>query len=72
MIPEHRARVKATRAMGLATRTAQRRPHRLTAVKTSTISVAMTLTGTWGRYHWWTASAEKMAVSPQVGTQPHQ
>ncbi len=32
----------------------------------------MSFTGTSGRYHWWMASAEKMAVRPHVGTQPHQ
>ena len=72
MRPEHKASTKAIRAMGLATRTAQRRPHRLTAVKASTMAVAMSLTDAWGRYHCWIASADKMAVSPQVGTQPHQ
>jgi len=44
----------------------------LTAVKPRTIRVAISFTGTFGRYHWWIASALKMAVSPHVGTHPHQ
>ena len=32
----------------------------------------MTGTDTLGRYHSWIAAAEKIAVKPQVGTQPHQ
>src|SRR5689334_15372915 len=59
-------------AIGIASRPAHFTPHRLTSVKAATIAQASAETGTFGRYHSWIAAAEKIAVSPQVGTQPHQ
>ena len=47
-------------------------PHRFTAVKTATIPDASSGTETPGQYHSRSAAAESSAVSPQVGTQPHQ
>ena len=34
--------------------------------------MATASTGRFGRYHCWIAAAESSAVSPHVGTQPHQ
>jgi len=59
-------------ASGMASRLTLRRPERLTAAKRTTISTASTGVGTPGRYHWWRAEPESRAVSPQVGTHPHQ
>jgi hypothetical protein len=42
------------------------------AVNETTINVASNVTGIHGRYHACNADAERIAVSPQVGTQPHQ
>ena len=42
------------------------------AVNASTTAIASGVTGTHGRYHWCSADAERIAVRPQVGTQPHQ
>ena len=50
----------------------QRTPHRLTAVNASTIKQAIAGTGTAGRHQALMATADMMAVTPQVGTQPHQ
>lgn len=66
------ARAADTQAMGAARRAAQRTPHRLTAQKAVTISTASRVTGIPGRYHWCRAEADSRAVTPQVGTHPHQ
>ena len=38
----------------------------------STTAIASGVTGIHGRYHSCSAVAERIAVNPQVGTQPHQ
>jgi hypothetical protein len=48
------------------------RPHRLITVKNATSPQAITAMGMPGKIHWWIADAERIAVSPQAGTQPHQ
>src|SRR5690348_10413222 len=70
--PESKARMADVVAMGIARRVTQRTPHRLTAVNSSTNAVARICTGTAGRYQAWIAVAERIAVRPHVGTQPHQ
>ena len=72
MSAERKARVAEAVAMGSARRVAQRTPHRFTAVKASTSPLARSGIGTPGRYHSWMAVAERIAVRPHVGTQPHQ
>jgi hypothetical protein len=58
--------------MATATRVTRLIPARLSAVKVATMMTASSFTGIHGRYHWCSAEAERMAVRPQVGTQPHQ
>jgi len=70
--PDRKASAAETVAMGIARRVTQRTPHRLTARKNRIRAVARARTGTPGRYHSWSAVAESRAVTPQVGTQPHQ
>ena len=67
-----RAKRAANVAMGTATRAAHLRPQMLRPANISTKMTARTCVDTPGRYHWWMAPAEKIAVRPQVGTQPHQ
>ena len=59
-------------AIGIASLPAHLTPHRLTAAKKTTRAQEMAVTGTSGKYHSWIAAPEKIAVRPQVGTQPHQ
>ena len=59
-------------AIGSASRPTHFTPARLTAVNRTTMPIAMALMEMPGRYHWWMAAAESSAVSPHVGTQPHQ
>jgi hypothetical protein len=59
-------------AIGIAKRVTHRMPHRLMKVNNETSAIATASTGMPGRYHCWIAAAESSAVSPQVGTQPHQ
>ena len=40
--------------------------------KASTTPIASGVTGIQGRYHSCSAVADRIAVNPQVGTQPHQ
>ena len=67
---------KASKADALATGTASRVTHlmpaRLSSTKAITRPIASTVTGAPGRYHSCIAEAERIAVMPQVGTQPHQ
>ena len=58
--------------MGIASRVTQRTPQRFTTVKSATRMIASRGMGTLGKYHSAIAVADKMAVRPQVGTQPHQ
>ena len=59
-------------AIGIASLPAHFTPHRLTAANNRTNPHEIAVTGTSGRYHSWIAAPEKIAVRPQVGTQPHQ
>ena len=70
--PETKASSADALATGTASRVTQRMPTRLSAVNASTMATASAVTGTLGKYHCWMADADKIAVSPQVGTQPHQ
>src|SRR5437899_2541808 len=70
--PDANASTAEPVAMTIANRVTHRTPTRFNAVKASTIRLASSLIGTPGRYHWWIADADRIAVSPQVGTQPHQ
>ncbi len=72
MTTEPKARAAAAKAIGTAKRLTTRTPTRLMATKTQMISVARSLTSIHGRYQAWSAEAERIAVSPQVGIQPHQ
>ena len=58
--------------MSTARRVTRRRPVRFTTVKPATRSAARSFTGIIGKYHWFSAEADSKAVSPHVGTQPHQ
>src|SRR3954467_12533798 len=69
---EIKARSPDAVAIGIASLPAHFTPHRFTAAKNRTSVHDMMVTGTAGRYHSWMAAPEKIAVSPQVGTQPHQ
>ena len=62
----------AAQAIGMATRDTARTPSRLMTRKVRMIPTASGVTGMNGRYHWCSAVAERIAVKPQVGTQPHQ
>src|SRR5215831_3662087 len=70
------AEVKAsstdTDAMATATRPAQTTPSRLITMKSRTMAQASPVTGIPGRNHCLIADAERSAVRPHVGTQPHQ
>src|ERR1700681_3286412 len=70
--PDTSASPAETTAIGMANRVTHRTPARLTRVKSSTRPIASGGTGTSGRYHCVMAEAERIAVKPQVGTQPHQ
>src|SRR3954452_628913 len=59
-------------AMATAKRVTSLMPYRFSTVKASTMTVAATGIGSCGRYHEWIAVADKIAVNPHVGTQPHQ
>src|SRR4051795_5905714 len=72
MRPERKASTAESVAIGTAKRTTQRMPHRLIARKKSTIALAISFAGTMGRNQALIAFAERYAVRPQVGTQPHQ
>ena len=67
-----KARPAETIAIGQAMREAIRTPHRAIAVNKTTSALPISGVGTPGRHHWLIAVAEKIAASPQVGTQPHQ
>ena len=70
--PEIRASVADPTAIGTAKRVTHFSPAILTSVKATTIAVARTGMGTVGKYQWCIALAERSAVSPHVGIQPHQ
>src|SRR5258708_6766519 len=72
MSVDRKASVAETVAIGIARRATHLMPQRLTTVKAMTIAEATASTGRLGRYHCWIAEAERSAVRPQVGTQPHQ
>ncbi len=59
-------------AIGIASAAVQRTPHKLTAVNARTMKHAIAGTGTAGQHQALMAVADMMAVTPQVGTQPHQ
>ena len=60
-------------AIGTASRVTQRTPPRLTSVNMHhQPDRQRRRPGTSGRYHCVIAEAERIAVRPQVGTQPHQ
>jgi hypothetical protein len=59
-------------AIGIAKRITHFTPHKLMTVKKSTMHDASRGTGNQGKYHWLIADADRRAVSPHVGTQPHQ
>ena len=66
------ARAADMAAIGIASLAAHWTPIRFTPVNSSTMPQAITGTGMPGKYHSWIAAEESRAVSPQVGTQPHQ
>lgn len=59
-------------AMGMASRATHLMPQTFTKLNRQTMVMATASTGSPGTYHCWMAEAESSAVSPQVGTQPHQ
>src|SRR4051812_12248909 len=70
--PDRKASAADPPAMTTATRVTRFIPARFRAVKVATMMTASSFTGIHGTYHWCSADAERMAVSPQVGTHPHQ
>ena len=72
MMPDRKASAADPQAMTTATRVTTFIPARFSAVNVATMMTASSFTGIHGRYHWCRAEADRMAVSPQVGTQPHQ
>src|SRR5882672_3985457 len=72
MRAERKARQAEANATGMARRVIHPIPHRFTKVKNKTRVIATASTGRLGKYHCWMAADERSAVSPQVGTQPHQ
>jgi hypothetical protein len=70
--PETKASNAEALATGTATRVTHRMPIRFKAMNDRTSPIARAVTGTPGRYHSWMAEADRIAVIPQVGTQPHQ
>src|SRR5262245_57941192 len=66
------ASVAEPAAIGIASRAIHLTPQRLTKVKKHTIEMATASTGKLGKYQCWSAAAERRAVRPQVGIQPHQ
>ena len=72
MTAESSASSAAALATGIAKRVTVRTPSRLIPAKASTTPIASGVTGIQGRYHSCSAVAERIAVKPQVGTQPHQ
>jgi hypothetical protein len=67
MTQERKAGAAETTPTGVARRVTQLTPARLSAVKATTMAQARAGTGTPGRYHWWSAEAEGMAVTPAGG-----
>src|SRR5437762_5825825 len=65
---ERKASAADPQAITTATRVTTFMPARFKAVNVATMMTASSFTGIHGRYHWWSASADRMAVSPQVGT----
>src|ERR1700704_2453436 len=72
MREERKASEAEAHAIGMARRVIHLIPHRFTNVKNKTKVMATASTGRPGKYHCWMAADESSAVSPQVGTQPHQ
>src|ERR1700730_2645329 len=72
MSDERKAREAEATAVGIARRVIHLIPHRFTNVKNKTSVIATASTGRPGKYHCWMAAEESSAVSPHVGTQPHQ
>ena len=71
-MPERNASTAEMHATGSATRVTHLMPARLIATKPSRMPIASGFTGMPGRYQSCRADAERIAVRPQVGTQPHQ
>jgi hypothetical protein len=69
---ERKASVADAVAMGMARRATHLIPERLTKVKKHTMAMGKASTGKSGKYQCWRADAERRAVRPQVGIQPHQ
>src|SRR5262245_42747454 len=69
---ERKASAAETVAIGIASRATHLIPQKFTRVNAITIAEAPAATGRPGRYHCWMAEADRIAVNPQVGTQPHQ
>jgi hypothetical protein len=67
---DRKARAAEAQAIGTARRVTHLTPHKLTAVKMTTIAEASSDTGMNGRYQWCSAAADSSAVRPQVGIQP--
>ena len=70
--PDRNASTAEPNAIGVISRATQRTPQRLMPAKNNTRPQAMSVMGTPGRYQAWMADADRMAVRPQVGIQPHQ
>src|SRR4051794_26170154 len=69
---ETKANTAEALATGTATRVTQAIPQKFRAANGRTSPHARAGTGTPGRHHWLIAVAERIAVTPQVGIQPHQ
>ena len=72
MTADSSARNAAVRPTGIAKRVTVRTPRRLIPTNVTMIPIASGVTGMNGTYHWCSAVADRMAVKPHVGTQPHQ
>ena len=71
-IIETKASPAETVAIGMLSLVTHLMPARFTAANKATRKQAIVATGTPGSAHWLMAAAENRAVSPQVGTHPHQ
>lgn len=72
MTADSRARNAAVRPTGIAKRDTARTPMRLMPTNVRMMPIASGVIGMNGRYHSCSAVADKIAVKPHVGTQPHQ
>jgi hypothetical protein len=72
MTADSSARKAAAKPIGIAKRVTVRTPMRLIAANATTIAIASGVIGMKGTYQACSAVADRIAVKPHVGIQPHQ